>query len=378
VAVAAAEIDRADALVKQARSGYYPSITGNATYTRLDHERVLNGRTISDVNQLGGNVTVTLPLVAAQGWTNTRHAQDNRRVTEINADDVRRQIALAAARAYITVVAQHRLIAAAETARTNAQAHYTYAHTRLVGGVGRALDEVRAAQDLATDEANLQGAYTALSRAREALGVLLGAAAPIDSVDEVDLGAAPSLGIALDDAQNRRPDVRAQEGRVTATQHQVDDMWAYYTPYLAAVGTPFVQLGSALQPQAGWQAQLVLTLPFYDAGLRTGISRERRALLAESHAGLDATLRQARSEVRVAFEAMIRADQALGSAREAASLAKRAYELALLAYQAGATDNLQVIDAAARQRDADVAAAQAEDVARQGRLDLLVASARFP
>ena len=59
-------------------------------------------------------------------------------------------------------------------------------------------------------------------------------------------------------------------------------------------------------------------------------------------------------------------------------LARRAMELATMAYKAGATTNLEVIDAARSARDADTASAQAEDLSRQARLDLLVASGRFP
>jgi outer membrane protein TolC len=75
---------------------------------------------------------------------------------------------------------------------------------------------------------------------------------------------------------------------------------------------------------------------------------------------------------------MLHADEALASARDAAALAKRAYDLAVLAYKAGATTNLEVLDAARQARDADSAAAAASDVARRARLDLLVASGRFP
>jgi outer membrane protein TolC len=75
---------------------------------------------------------------------------------------------------------------------------------------------------------------------------------------------------------------------------------------------------------------------------------------------------------------MLRADQALGSAREAARLAHKAYDLATLAYRGGASTNIEVLDAARQARDADTAVAQAEDLARQARLDLLVASGRFP
>jgi len=82
--------------------------------------------------------------------------------------------------------------------------------------------------------------------------------------------------------------------------------------------------------------------------------------------------------VRAAFDGMVHADKALIAARAAADLARRALELANVAYKAGATSNLEVIDASRESRAADTAAAQSEDLARQARLDLLAASGRFP
>jgi outer membrane protein TolC len=378
VAVALAEVQRADALVQQARAGWLPTIVANGTYTRLDHDHVLSGKVIAAENQLGANLVVTVPLLAPQGWTADRRARDALRVADDAAKDVRRLVAQATANAYLAVLAQHRQIRSTEAARANARAHATYAHTRLQGGVGHSIDDVRAQQDLATDEVQLQTVYTGLVRAREALGVLVGGDGPVDSVNDVDLGKLPALGEALDDARAKRPDVDAQRRRVTAAEHARKDVWAYYAPYLAAVGQPQIQKGSALLPQAGWQAQLLLTLPLYDGGLRYGVGGERAAVLAEARSNLEASLRQAQSEVRVAFEAMLHADQGLLSAREEVQLARKAYELATLAYEAGATTNLEVIDAAHRARDAEGDASQAEDVARRARLDLLVASGRFP
>jgi len=49
-----------------------------------------------------------------------------------------------------------------------------------------------------------------------------------------------------------------------------------------------------------------------------------------------------------------------------------------MAYKAGASTNLEVIDAERQARDADTAVAVAEDSLRQARLDLLIASGRFP
>ena len=73
--------------------------------------------------------------------------------------------------------------------------------------------------------------------------------------------------------------------------------------------------------------------------------------------------------MRIAFEAVQRADDAL---------AQEALELSQLAYRAGATTNIDVIDAERRALDAETDAAVAEDSSRQARLDLLAASGRFP
>ena len=128
----------------------------------------------------------------------------------------------------------------------------------------------------------------------------------------------------------------------------------------------------------GWQAQLILTIPLYDGGTRYGLRRERSALYEESKAQLEGLLRQARSDVRGSFEAVRRADESVRSARQAARLAHDALDMTMLAYREGATNDLEVVDAARTALVADVAALSAEDTARQARIDLLSASGRFP
>ena len=365
--------------MQEARSSWLPSLYGNGSYTRLDNDRPkppLPAVQLKD--QVYGSLVLTVPLVAPLGWTAERHAKDNRRIAESSAADVRRLVAQATGNAFLLLIAQRLQLRSNDTAITNAKAHAEYAHTRLVGGIGRSIDDVRAQQDLATVLANREAVLQGLSRAREALGVLVGAAGPLDAVEAVDLGALPTLSTALDEATTRRTDVVTQHARIAAAETLRKNVWAYYAPYLAAVGQPFAQTGQSILPGLGWQASLLLTLPLYDGGQRRGVAHERDAQLTEAGLGLEGTLRQAHSEVRVAFDGMLHADQALIAAREAAALAKRAQALAVTAYHAGATSNLEVIDAARQARDADSAAAAASDIARRARLDLLVASGRFP
>ena len=379
--VAYAEIHRAEALVEETRANALPTLYGIGTYTRLDGDRVLNSSNgpivISAANQVSANLTLAVPFAAPKAWAQWSHAEDNVDAAKATAADVRRTLSVAVARAYLTVVAQKRVIEAATRARDTDKAHYDFAHERLVGGVGNRIDEVRAEQQLQSDEANVQQQWSALARDREALGVLVGLGGAIDA-EEPNLQSPMDVGRAMQDAE-RRSDVVAADVRFKASQHVVRDDWTDYSPYLTGIAQPFYQNPPSLtQPLTGWQAQLVLTIPFYDGGLRYGQAKERDALRDEAQAQLDATLRQARSDVRVAFEEVRRADAALAAARQAGELARRALELAQTAYRAGATTNLEVIDAERTARDAETAVAIAEDGARQARLDLLSATGRFP
>jgi outer membrane protein TolC len=378
IEVAVEELRRADALVRQARATWFPTLNANGTYTRIDADRVLSGRVIQGVDSLNANLTLTVPLIAPRQWMATNRAKESRELTRMTLTDTRRQLALSAGRAYLTVIGQRRVLESSEHARDTARAHEEFAKARLLGGVGNRLDAVRAARERASAEAKVENQTIALTRAQEALGVLVGESGAVDAHDTA-LGAPPSLAVALGEAESKRSDVAVSKERVEYARRTVRDSYADYLPVLSGVFQPFYQNPATLTlPTTGWQAQLLLTLPLYDGGLRYGLKQERDVLHEQAKSRLDAALRQARSEVRIAFEAVQRADEGLSRAREASKLAQEGLELAQLAYRAGATSNLEVIDAERSARDAETDAAVAEDTARQARLDLLAAAGRFP
>src|SRR5882724_11136096 len=377
--VAEQEIRRAEGILKEVRAPALPILSANAIATRNDAERDLAGRPIAPLSSRSANVNLTVPLFVPQRWLAWSHAGDQVDIARTSLEDARRFVAVATARTYITVMAQHRLVQVTTQARDSARAHLEDAHARFEVGSGNRLDEVRAGQELASDEAQLAQAQAGLSRAREVLGVLVGADGPIEVGEQLALPALPAPEDALRDAEDNRPDVLASKQRTESAQSVLRDSWADYMPLLSAVAQPFYNSPStSTLPETGWQAQLVLSIPLFDGGFRYGVRRERSALFEESKAQLEGLLRQARSEVRAAFDAVRGADDSLRSARQAANLARQALDMSMLAYREGATNDLEVVDAERRARDADVAALSAEDTARQARIDLLAASGRFP
>jgi outer membrane protein TolC len=374
--IAAQEIKRADALLAQARAASLPALVASATLTRLDSDRVGFGRVLLAKNQQSANLLLSVPLVAPRAWTSWSEAAVALDTSKASGEETRRALAISVARAYLMLISQKRQVDIYLRAVAADRSHYDYTHTRFAGGVGNRVDEVRAAQQVAADQSQLSMTFTALASAREALGVLLGEDKPVDTYDDVVL---PDGSADATEAATRRRDVLLAKVKAQAAEKIRKDSWTDFMPALNGQLQPFFQHPSSLtQPETGWQAMLVLSFPLIEGGLRRGQMRERDAVLAEARAQYDGLLRQTRADIRIAVEEIRRADEAMRSSSAAADLAHQALDLANLAYQAGATTNIEVVDAERRARDADSAVVIAEDKVRQARLDLLVASGQFP
>ena len=372
------EVRRVQAVVRETEAAWLPTVYGSVGGTHLDGTRIESGNVILAQNELSANLTLTVPLVMARQWLSTSESKLNAEATRASAADARRTVAYAAGQAFLAVYAQKFVIEVDETALENAKGHADYASQRYAGGVGTSLDEVRARQEVATDEALVQQANAQLTAAQEALGILAGEDAPLDSLGDAMLPDPPSLQAGLNEA-SRRTDVVALDDRSRTADKVVRDDWSNYAPYLVATAEPFYQNPAIPSlPLSGYSLSVLLTIPFYDGGLRYGQHREHQTLLDEAKVAYAAGVRQAQSDVRAAFEGVLRADEALRSFLAADKLASRALGLANTAYQAGAVTDLEVIDAERAARDAATQEAVAADASRQARLTMLAATGHLP
>ena len=374
--IAAQEIRRADALLTETRSFALPFLGANASYTRLDAARVSGAATLVAQDTFNANLFFQVPLLAPSRWAAWSHASDQVDVARTSDDDVRRQVLVATARAYLSVLAQKRVVDVSKSARDIAKARFDFARARRVGGIGNAVDEARAEQQLALSEVQLVAGEVGVVRAQEALGVLTGSPGPLDASQDPDFRPDPSQ---VSEAEARRLDVKAAEARRAAAEHVRRDSWLDWLPTLVATAQPFYNdPATATSPRTGWQVQFLLSLPLFEGGLRVGQFREREALEREAQAALDGTLTQVRSDVRVGLAEVVREERALRNARLGAERARLVLQLTTEAYRAGATNDLDVTTAQQQSRDADLQAVIAEDAVRQARLDLLSGAGQFP
>jgi outer membrane protein TolC len=367
---------RAQALLDQARAAYLPTLYAAAGTTVLDAARGFDGAVTQPRTQSAVNGTLRIPILAASSWAAKNQASDQLRIARISADETRRQVGLTAAETYLAVVSAQRQREIALRNLDTARALDEYAKARLDAGKGSRLNFVRSTQERAVAEGRLALAELLVQRAQEALGVAIYAPGPLDANGEASLQtAAPPP----DDAWlQQRPDIRLSTAQQQAADRVVHDYWTTWVPTGTFGFTPqYVTPAGLFVPQRTWVASFQLQVPIYDGSLIAA----KRIYVAERETArirLGAVTLQARSELRLAQESVKRTEQIVAASRLAAESAAEALRISDIAFRAGATSNIEVVQAQQSARQAEVELAIAEDRLRQSRLDLLVALGQFP
>ena len=376
VAQAVTGISRAEALLQQSRSVNMPFANANVTNTTIDNPRGFQGGVTQPRSQVAFSASVGVQLSPAR-WAAVNQARDQIEVASRATDDVRQQIGLAAAQAYLTVIASHRQVEVDQRSLETSRAHLDYARKRMEGGAGSRLNYVRAAQLVAADDARLENTRLALRRAQEALGILVVEHGPVDT------GAEPTLDVpsSIDPAQWReaRPDILLQTAVQRAAERTLRDSMKDWWPNVGASFDPtYITPSGLFQPSRTWRLTLAFSQPVFEGGQRRAQRALRQVALDESRLGLSLLELQAESAVRLAQASLESTQRALDRARQSAEHAADVLRITTAAFEVGATTNLEVIDAQRSARDADSTSTLAEDAVRRARLDLLVAIGRFP
>jgi outer membrane protein TolC len=372
VAVAEAEAGRqqARALTRPGLSASVNTVT-NSREIAFEEAGVVSPRT-----QVAFGAAASVPLFISPQWAAVRQASDQVDIANQDAVETRRQVGLAAAQAYLQVILAQRQAEVEVRALETARAHLEYADRRLEGGVGSRLNQLRAAQAASETETRLEAVRLLLSRAQESLGVQMAEDGPVDA------GAIPTLETPettnIDELLANRPDVKAQVLAVRAADRVVTDTTKEWYPTASVSFAPqYIAPAGLFQPARTWRLVFAVTQPVFDSSVRAR-KAIRIATLDRQRVGQTALEIQARSEIRIAQEAVRSSERALTSARLAAQQANEVLKISTAAFEVGATTNIEVIDAQRSARDAETAVELADHALRRSRLELLVAVGRFP
>jgi outer membrane protein TolC len=177
----------------------------------------------------------------------------------------------------------------------------------------------------------------------------------------------------------QRSDVQLFNAQIDAATRVYNDSWRDWVPNATASFEPQALAPAGLfVPSRSWRALLFVDVPIFDGGSRRVAKRQREIALQTSRIQLTDVELRARAELRNAQAAIESGERGLQQARLASQHATEVLRITDLVFRAGATTNIELIDAQQRARNAEIAAARVEDLLRQARLDLLVALGRFP
>jgi NodT family efflux transporter outer membrane factor (OMF) lipoprotein len=354
LAAAEARFQQALALVRSARSAYFPAITGSVSETRSHPSSnsttvqisrgVITGHTLS----VGTNWELDLwGRVRRTVESNTASAQAS--AADLESARLSAQAALAQSYFQLRAVdADKRLlddtVAALERSLQLTQNRYN-------AGVAAKVDVVQAQTQLKTTQAQALDVGVQRAQLEHAIALLVGRAPSDFSIPPGLLAAAaPPVPVGLPSALlERRPDVAAAERRVAAANAQIGVAKAAYFPSLTLSASGGYQSTNAstwfTAPSRFWSFGPQLAETLFDAGLRSAQTDQAIAAYDATVAAYRQTVLTGFQEVEDNVAALRILEEEATVQREALEAARQSLELTLNQYKAGTVSYLNVVTA---------------------------------
>ena len=364
--LAAARVEEAAGVLREAGAAFFPDVTGGYSYAR-------NRVSTRAVPPPSPTVPLTRPqnqLLASTSfevdfWGRYSRADEAARANLLNSrysrDVVGLTLASAAAQSYFGLRSlDAQLAVLAQTISTRSDS-LDLARARLNAGLASALDVFQAQGALADAQAQRREAARQRAVLERQLGQLTGKPelrVPAGELFALPVPPAPPAGLpsALLD---RRPDIRAAEESLVAANAQIGVARAALLPAISLTGELGAQsatFSNLLTGGAGiWTLGYALTLPIFDAGRREARVDQAVARQHQALAGYQKAVETGFREVAEGLTNVTESGAAETDLAARRKAARDALELSNLRYEAGYSPFLEVLDAQRTANDAELA-----------------------
>jgi NodT family efflux transporter outer membrane factor (OMF) lipoprotein len=365
---AAATYRQATALVREARAGFFPTVTIGAGYTRSQVSSTLTssgsnanataGALTGGVSSTTGRPTNFFQMPIDVSWTPDfwgrvrRTVESNQAAAQASAGDLetaRLSLQAELAQDYFqmrTLDAQRKLLDETVTAFEQS---LELTRTRFRGGVASQVDIVQAETQLETTRAQAIDVGVARAQFEHAIALLTGQPASTFTLPAAPLTTPPpSVPIGVpSQLLERRPDVAAAERRMAAANAQIGVALAAFYPTVTLSGSAGFESSSIAQwltwPSRFFAVGPSISQTVIDGGLR-------RAQTDQAHAAYDNSVANYRQTVLTAFQgvednlaALRILESEAGVQDRAVRAAQRSVTLTTSQYRAGIVSYLNVI-----------------------------------
>lgn len=361
IAAATAERDAAGLDVAQARAVRLPQVGVSTSYTQLDGApRFAFGDGLTSAPIFAGDdfvragAQISLPLYTGGAVrSGIEAARSGADAAGKQLETVIQDIKLGVAEHYVGVLRAESAVSVAESIVASLSSHTTDTKNRFDFGAVPQNDYLAASVTLANAKQRLLQAENALEYARFAynryLGRQLDAPVSLDPALDIDKLLPGTRGaddlVAL--ARVERPELTALERQASALRRQSDLARSQSRPRFALTGNYLFLENEFLDDDAFWMAGLSLQWNLFDGGQsrRRAAALDQRALaVSHNRADLDTMIAL---QVRGAWNDRSEAENRLDVAESAVVQAGENLRVVRNRYAAGASRNVEVLDAEA-------------------------------
>jgi multidrug efflux system outer membrane protein len=366
VRLAAARVQEAEGVLREARAALYPDVNAGYTYTR---SRVSAGSVppppAGTIMRPSHNLVLASTSFELDFWGKfaraSEAAQANLLASRLSQDTVGLTLAGATAQTYFALRSLDTQVNVLDLSIRLREDSLAIARTRLEAGLASELDVYQAEGALA--DALFQRRDAARSRAlvERQLAQLTGRLdlrLPAGEVFSLPLPPVPPAGLPST-LLERRPDIRAAEQSLVAANAQIGVARAAMFPTLSltgSLGTQSAELSDLLTSNARvWSVGAGLVGPIFDAGRRSARVDQAEARREQALAGYQRAIESGFREVADALVNVQESGQAENELRGRLEASRKALELSRLRYESGYSPYLEVLDAQRTANDAEIA-----------------------
>ena len=288
-----------------------------------------------------------VPLIVPEAWFSVSAARDSALAAAEASDATRLTVRTALLQAAWTAWAGDEVVAASERAVASARSQAESAGRLLKAGTATSLSVLQAETSATRRESDLVAARSERSRARIAVGVLLGRSEPVTiTMPPLPAATVQDVQDLFREALESRPELRAQAAVVRSYEKQKSAALWRLAPQVSASGGAQAQtVPFPTGDQAGWRVSVDLTWTLYDGGYRDGKADPASAQASEARAAETGTRLQILQEVQNAARDVEVARERLRLARQERETATAAAASARRGFGEGLTSSLDVLAA---------------------------------
>jgi outer membrane protein TolC len=353
--------------VGQAKSNYYPQISGTAGYNRISP----SGGGSSSSSQGGTSSTGSTSISSGSsggafdqytsGATLSQNIYDFGRtssqvkISNLNFDSSRsdlenisQQVVLSVKQAYYAVVQAKYIRLVADDTVKQTQQHLEQAKGFYEVGTKPKFDVIKAEVDVSTAKLNLIRAENALRIAVVNLNNAMGIPEAPEYTLQENLSFSKyeiTFEEALSRAYENRPDMKSAVAKRQAAEASIDSAKTGYYPFLTGNASYGWSGGRIDQMDHGWNVGAVVSFPIFSGFLTKYQVEEARANLNVLRANEESLRQTVFLEVQQAYLTLGAAEEAIPTAKLGVEQAQENLDIANGRYKAGVGNPIEVTDA---------------------------------